>query len=172
MLRKRQNRFLRLLLPGMVLALGLVGPSWANPTVTSSLWIPLEGDVQVGEDTVTLSGDIHVMTHVTIPRDPSAPVEVQWHVNVARGEGIGHLSGRTYRVVGGDWGIKLTPNDPNDPWEYYIYPVLDLWPLGKIVREKGHNWINIMLSLSFDSTWSLTEETRVVPCRYPCDRTP
>ena len=39
MLRERQNRFLRLLLAGIVLTLGLVGLSWAKapPPVTSDL---------------------------------------------------------------------------------------------------------------------------------------
>jgi hypothetical protein len=28
-----------------------------------------------------------------------------------------------------------------DKWKYFVYPVLDLWPLGVIIHELGHQWI-------------------------------
>ena len=86
----------RRLLAVIAAFLVLQAPSNAHPT-TSTLRIPLAETVSVpipgGEDTVILTGTIHVITHITQPGDP-----VFIHISLSGVSGIG-VSGLRYAAV-------------------------------------------------------------------------
>ena len=78
--------------------------------VTSSLQLPFMIDVFVGNvpqpEMVTLSGKIHILTHVTQPGDPCSPgdpcrgVPIGIHTNLDNVEGMGKVTGMTYHADG------------------------------------------------------------------------
>jgi len=142
-------------------------PLGREVTVTSALWIPLEGQVQVDDDTVTLSGKIHIRTRVAVSSNPTAPVEVEVHINLAEGKGVGK-SGLTCRVVG---SLHVTMAVNNGPG-YLLHVLMDIsLPISHgpehapLPEDIGlNNW------LEFDGDWHLVQAT-AVPCR-DCRRPP
>jgi len=154
---------------GRTMQVGMApSPIGREVTVTSALWIPLEGQVQVGDDTVTLSGKIHIRARVAVSSDPTAPVEVEVHINLAEGKGVG-ISGLTYRVVG---SLHVTMAVNNNPG-YLLHILMDIsLPISHGPQEAPpfaedhglHNW------LTFDGYWHLVQAT-AVPCR-DCRRPP
>jgi len=97
-------------------ALSISAPAFAGQPVTSSVQIPFTGTVFVpldngSTDAVTLSGMVHVVTHVLQIIQPQDPIRIM--INLDQVSGVGDISGLRYNATGAN-RVNL-PAQPNDP---------------------------------------------------------
>jgi hypothetical protein len=122
-------KILRLVPLLLVCLLG--GPAWAvnpGPTQVSSLFVPIEGDItEPGTtNTVHLTGEVHVLTHVTFSDDGVPSVGI-W-ANLVRVRGTSSATGITYLGVGADNGswVGVQPGPINIPEQEFSFALISL----------------------------------------------
>lgn len=90
-----------------------IGATPPNPVV-SSLFVPIEGDiVEPGTTNILhLTGEVHVVTHVTVSEQGVPSVSI-W-ANLVRVRGTSQATGATYLAVGAG-NVEWTGTSPGPP---------------------------------------------------------
>jgi hypothetical protein len=125
---KNTIRCIPLLAVALVCLFG--APARATPPspVVSSLFVPIEGDINEPDTTniVHLSGEIHVVTHVTFS-DTGVPTVGIW-ANLVRVRGTSSVTGITYIGVGAantEW-VGLNPGLLDIPEQQFGFTLVSL----------------------------------------------
>jgi len=101
----------------LAVALCISAPAQGAQPVTTSIQVPLAGTVFVplsdgSFDSVALTGQAHVVTHV-IPPDPIHPPPVRIQVNLDQVSGVGDVSKLLYVATGANRvNLATFPPDP------------------------------------------------------------
>jgi hypothetical protein len=125
---KNTIRCIPLLAVALVCLFG--APARATPPspVVSSLFVPIEGDINEPDTTniVHLSGEIHVVTHVTFS-DTGVPTVGIW-ANLVHVTGTSSVTGITYLGVGAantEW-VGQNPDPPEIPEQDFSFELISV----------------------------------------------
>ena len=108
----------------------LTAPIDATPPnpIVSSLFVPIEGDITEPGTTniLHLTGEVHVVTHVTVS-DQGVPSVSIW-ANLVRVRGTGQATGNTYLAVGaGNIGWSgINPGPPDIPQQQLAFGLVKI----------------------------------------------
>jgi hypothetical protein len=125
---KNTIRYIPLLAVALVCLFGAPARAVPPSPVVSSLFVPIEGDINEPgtTNTVHLSGEIHVLTHVVFS-DTGVPSVGIW-ANLVRVRGTSSVTGITYLGVGAantEW-VGLSPGPPDIPEQDFSFELVSV----------------------------------------------